>query len=314
MEDSIQNSRPVESTKRNCTNCGTSILDRTYRKYDSECAVCANGLKEERNARRKKYLSGSAPHSPQFLRAWVNEGNSLGDSGNHEEALSAYEIALGLDPKFPKAWMCKGNSLSALNRYEEAFEAYDIALKIDPGYDVAWFNKGMLLSKVDRYSEAIHAFDSALGINPKYSRALYHKGISLVEFEQQEEALDAFDEALKIHPQFFQALDKKREILMDLGRVEEAFAASMRSGHIKDGIRRIQSLVESGDHIPNEHISKVGDQRKKIGSDKASERLSNEQKRSSFRPGNYSRNNNSWFLVTGLVLFLILVNWLCNKI
>jgi tetratricopeptide (TPR) repeat protein len=59
-------------------------------------------------------------------------GNALDELKRHDEALVAYDKALGLYPHFPAAWHGRGNALSALKRCDEALAAYERALALAP--------------------------------------------------------------------------------------------------------------------------------------------------------------------------------------
>ncbi|MDW0288181.1 MAG: tetratricopeptide repeat protein, partial [Nitrososphaeraceae archaeon] len=96
------------------------------------------------------------------------KGNSLGNLGKYEEAISWYDKALEADPKNVDALYNKGVALGYLGRYEEAIIWYDKALEVDPKNVDALYNKGVALDNLGRYQEAIIWYDKALEVDPKH--------------------------------------------------------------------------------------------------------------------------------------------------
>ena len=69
------------------------------------------------------------------LPVWY--GAALGDSGDAEGALRAFDKAPKLDPNHFAAHMNRGKVLADLGRYPEAAAAYDRAIALDPANGVA---------------------------------------------------------------------------------------------------------------------------------------------------------------------------------
>ena len=67
-------------------------------------------------------LLGCAGQTEQEKKAreWNNKGSALGELGQDEEALKAFEKAIELDPDYAEAWHNKSAALIQLGRYEEA--------------------------------------------------------------------------------------------------------------------------------------------------------------------------------------------------
>jgi tetratricopeptide (TPR) repeat protein len=70
------------------------------------------------------------------------------------------------------AWTNRGNALADLGRPDEAIGAFDKAVGLDPGYEKAWYNKGVLLLGQGKFKEALGCFDEALDLVPHDERAL----------------------------------------------------------------------------------------------------------------------------------------------
>jgi predicted O-linked N-acetylglucosamine transferase (SPINDLY family) len=68
-----------------------------------------------------------------------------------------------------------GNALQKQNKLEEAIEAYNKALGIKPDYVNAYYNIGIALQKQNKLEEATEAFNKALKIKPDYADARTQK-------------------------------------------------------------------------------------------------------------------------------------------
>ena len=108
----------------------------------------------------------------------------LSSLGRHEEALAAYDRALGLDPNNAAAHKGRGQVLSSLGQYAEAQAAFNLALALDPGYPtllsnvsgvarvaasdqaLTHENQGIALAVAGDLSGALAEFDAAEHLTP----------------------------------------------------------------------------------------------------------------------------------------------------
>ena len=79
---------------------------------------------------------------PGYAAALCNKGKSLVELGLHDEALAAYEAAIGFRPDLLESWIGLGDLLHKLKRHREAANAFARALELQPRY---LFLKGILL-------------------------------------------------------------------------------------------------------------------------------------------------------------------------
>lgn len=91
----------------------------------------------------------------QFLN---NLGAALRDLWRNEEAIEAYQQAIGIDPTYVDAYNGLGNAYYGLGRNKEAIEAYQKTIGIDPTYVEAYYNLGNAFSDLGRKDEAIEAY------------------------------------------------------------------------------------------------------------------------------------------------------------
>ena len=109
------------------------------------------------------------------------DGLGFQQSGRHEEAISCFDKALGLDPHNAEFLYDKAISLQMTYRFDDAIKYYDMVLKIGSDNFAALINKGLCLStpNVNRQEEALLCFEEALRIDPNDLGALSLKGYSL---------------------------------------------------------------------------------------------------------------------------------------
>lgn len=118
----------------------------------------------------------SQPSTPD---EWINRGEAFESDGKHEEALKAFDAALGLNPQCALAWKDKGNVLLGQGKYDEAIQAFDEAIRQNPNNVEAWNNKGLALYNQEKLDEANGCFDRAIELDPNYHAALKNKGLAL---------------------------------------------------------------------------------------------------------------------------------------
>jgi Ca-activated chloride channel homolog len=118
----------------------------------------------------------------------VDEGNEKMKAGKPEEALAAYDRALGELPGDPAVRFNRGTALYGLSRFDEAAEdllkateAKDPALKAS-----AFYNLGNAFFKKDKHGEAVEAYKRALALDPKNERAKWNLEIALKKKREEE--------------------------------------------------------------------------------------------------------------------------------
>lgn len=169
----------------------------------------------------------------------VIKGIELYKQGKYDEAIQAFDEAIGLDPNYAKAWSHKGYALSKQGKYDEAIECLDEAIRLDPNDTYPWGVKGLVLEMQGNHDEAIKCFDEAIGRDPNDANAWAGYGVVLAEIGNYDEAIGYFSEALKgydadieIDPNDAAAWKGKGHALNLLGRTTEANAALAKADEL----------------------------------------------------------------------------------
>ncbi|KAI5312435.1 hypothetical protein L3X38_041608 [Prunus dulcis] len=106
------------------------------------------------------------------------EGNRLFGSGQYEEALSQYVLALHLAPDMPLSVelrsICHANSaicFSKLGKYEDAIKECTKALGLNPSYMKALLRRAEAHEKLEHFDEAIADMKKILELDPSNDQA-----------------------------------------------------------------------------------------------------------------------------------------------
>jgi tetratricopeptide (TPR) repeat protein len=126
---------------------------------------------------------------------WLEKGNELCNSGQAEEALKAYDQALGIDATLIDAWNNKGLVLASLERFALALQCFEEALKLSPRHKHALSNMGMVLAQQKKYPEALGCFDAAIAIDPYFAGAWFNKALAMQCLGRGKEAMAAMKTA-----------------------------------------------------------------------------------------------------------------------
>lgn len=120
--------------------------------------------------------------SPMIFVAHFNLGNILGNLGETQDSLHAYEVSLKLNPKFHRARLNLGSTLERLGRIDDALAAWqqavdDLSEEADPEQALlvhALLNLGRVLEDRHQYAEAEAMLTRALELDPNQPSALHH--------------------------------------------------------------------------------------------------------------------------------------------
>ncbi|WP_318286015.1 LamG-like jellyroll fold domain-containing protein [Limnospira fusiformis] len=96
-----------------------------------------------------------------------SRGNEFLRNGQLEEAIAAYQKAIGQNRDFYLVYQNLGEALEKLGRFDEAIAAYRRAVELKPEAAWSYVNLSRVLRQVGRVEEAEKAEEQAVGIDPK---------------------------------------------------------------------------------------------------------------------------------------------------
>jgi len=156
--------------------------------------------------RRRDFL-GAVTAFQSAAEAWPaygpshnNLGAALAALGRHDEAIRAFDRALGLDRLDAMAHFHMGVSLQALGQRADAIESLNKALSIDPGMDEAHYYLGLAHHRAGNLDEALYSLRRSIELNATYPDVFATLGAVAMQSRLPDDAKQAFEQALALEP------------------------------------------------------------------------------------------------------------------
>ena len=170
---------------------------------------------------------------------WTYQGQAHTQLSQYDQAIFAYDQAIGLDPNNALTWSAQGQVLEALHRDQEALVSYNRAVAIKADYALALLGQCTLLNRLKSYEPALAACDAAIDGDSDWgdrslANAWNERSVALAGTQQYEEALASINRAVGIQPDYLAAHNHRSTILWYLGRYPEALAANRQALYLDD--------------------------------------------------------------------------------
>ena len=136
---------------------------------------------------------------PDDYASHYNLGNFHMRRGNHEKALTSYQMAIKLRPDFVPPYVNIAFVHNSMGHNDKAEASFRKAIALDPNNAALHLNLGMLLGEVKQPKDAEKAFRSALMADPNSAAAAYNLGILLAS-DQPSESLRWCRKAYLLRP------------------------------------------------------------------------------------------------------------------
>ena len=160
-----------------------------------------------------------------LLASYPNHVDSLNALGNlhkahhqFDQALAAFDGALGLDPQFAAAYSNRGIILNELKRYEEALASFDRAIELQDQLVEPYVNRVISLIGLFREEEALGSADQAILMNSHLAEAYSNRGLVLIKLLRFEEALGALSTAIELDSDLAEAYSNHSDALWSMGQ------------------------------------------------------------------------------------------------
>ena len=119
---------------------------------------------------------------------WYEHGLDL-EASTPEEAIHAYEQAIGLDPGMADAHVNLGRLFHLKGERGRAEAHYRDAVRLAPDDPTSHFNLGVLLEEQKRREEAVHAYSQAIARDPEFADAHCNLGLLLESLGRAQDAM-----------------------------------------------------------------------------------------------------------------------------
>jgi tetratricopeptide (TPR) repeat protein len=158
---------------------------------------------------RIKKQTEAQPKKKQFsaeVKAHFEQGVKLYDSGQFNESLAEFNLALEKDPKQPGIIARTGDCYARLDKLEEALAAYDKAIEMSPTDTSFYTSKGVVLSKMGKAAESQEMFKKAAELNPQAAaQNFYNLGVIQYNAGDMDNAAESFKRTIAADPNFAEA-------------------------------------------------------------------------------------------------------------
>jgi tetratricopeptide (TPR) repeat protein len=126
---------------------------------DANCAECQIALgalrfRQRRYAEAKKYLQAGLTLDPRNYRGLHVYANLLREEGSYDDAIKAYERALGVNPNLANVHLDLSIACIAAGRRQKGDEAFDQALKLSSKGDAFYRARGYAMLRMGRGNQA----------------------------------------------------------------------------------------------------------------------------------------------------------------
>lgn len=153
---------------------------------------------------------------------WLEDGNVHYAARRFQEAITAYNQAIGVDPRCVAAYYGLGSAYHQLGLYQRAASEFDQVLALDPGNAWAYYSKGLAYYELGLYQRAIDEYDRAIALDHGIADFYDKRGSSYYHLEQYPRAVNDFDQALRLNPRNAAAYYKRGYIYLQLSHYQQA--------------------------------------------------------------------------------------------
>jgi len=153
---------------------------------------------------------------------WFERGFGLVISGNHTDAVKAFNKAIELNPQDAQAYNIRGITYGILGNYQQEIKDFDKAIELNPRDAQAYYNRGVSYSNLGNRLQAIKDYNRAIERNPQDAKTYYNRGISYHELGNYKQAIKDFDKAIELNPQYTIAYNNRGVSYNEIGNHQAA--------------------------------------------------------------------------------------------
>jgi len=189
--------------------------------------------------------------SRDLMRAvtYHNLGTALQSDGRSDDAVRAYERALGLRPDYAPSHNNLGAVLREQGKLDEAIGHLEKALRLGPDFVEAAYNLANAFTAKGKLDEAVERYRSVLQLTPDAVDARSNLGIALASQGQLDEATEQFRKAVALAPQTADPHYNLGSALLTRGSVLEAIE------HLSQAIQIDPAHVSARYELANAYLA-----------------------------------------------------------
>jgi tetratricopeptide (TPR) repeat protein len=191
--------------------------------------ACARLRGREGIAACDRVIASGRTAGKSLASAHYNCGLALLQLGEHDRAITDFDISIGLDSSGAWAFNNRGSAWYAKGDLDRAMADFSEAIRLDPAYALAYNNRAEIWTDKGDLRQAIIDYGEAIRLDPTYTAAYANRGRAYERLGDIERARADFRIALALPPKYGDgqaAQNTARERLAALARPPAETAAS----------------------------------------------------------------------------------------
>ncbi len=174
----------------------------------------------------------SPPATPTDVPALLRVADEALGRGDFSTAAKSLKTVVETQPRLTAAWFNLAYAYSGLRQNEQAVEAYQKALGLQPDLFEARLNLGILFIEMKRAEMSLEHLEKAVALNPQHPRAHLYYGRALSLAGQPEAAEKQFQEVLRLNPTLAIAHFDLGQLYLGQRRYTEARTAFQKAAEL----------------------------------------------------------------------------------
>ena len=138
--------------------------------------------------------------NPKVWHAYLVRADGFYWSGDHNNALKDYAVAINSNPRYEVAYINRASVYAKQNRFQETIADLDIAIRLSHDHPEAYYNRGLAKFNIQDYIGAISDFDIAIALENNYPQAYLYRGNAKGLLNQLDDAINDFNKVLSFEP------------------------------------------------------------------------------------------------------------------
>lgn len=159
-----------------------------------------NRLPDEAIRLYTKAIDSGQLTKEQLGKAYSGRGTAWMDTGNPDQAIADYSLAIQVNPKDGAAYHNRGLAWKEKKNPEKAIADFTTAVTINPRDADSYFDRGNIRFDNNELDKAIADFTKAVEADPNFAYAYYNRAVAYANQGKLGDALGDAKKALSVQP------------------------------------------------------------------------------------------------------------------
>ncbi len=133
-------------------------------------------------------------------QSYLNQGLSLANQLQWQQAIDRWQQAIALEPSLIEAHFNMGIALRKLGKIPEAIGKYRQVLAINPNHTLSYFGLGNIFFEQEELNQALACYAKAIELDPSNSNFYFQLGLVCHRLGRIDESIRCFEKVLELSP------------------------------------------------------------------------------------------------------------------